>query len=144
MESTDLAAVWLTLKLASIVTVLLLIVGTPVNGFAPNLNVIATSVSALPSASEITSQLVGLGATDVTVTPTTTAVGDAFVTSYAITAGTTTAFGGQIGLTTPTGSALVSVTTSSGALTSKILVMCASATMLAGVTTSCLISIAQH
>ena len=30
MESTDLAAVWLTLKLASIVTVLLLIVGTPI------------------------------------------------------------------------------------------------------------------
>ena len=51
MESTDLAAVWLTLKLASVVTILLLIVGTPVNGFAPNLNVIATSVSALPSAS---------------------------------------------------------------------------------------------
>lgn len=98
----------------------LLIVGTPVNGFAPNLNVIATSVSALPSASEITSQLVGLGATDVTVTPTTTAVGDAFVTSYAITAGTTTAFGGQIGLTTPTGSALVSVTTSDRATTDAL------------------------
>ena len=30
MQSTDLAAVWLTLKLASIVTVLLLIVGTPI------------------------------------------------------------------------------------------------------------------
>ncbi len=98
----------------------LLIVGTPVNGFAPNLNVIATSVSALPTASEVTSQLVGLGATDVTVTPTTTAVGDAFVTSYTITAGTTTAFGGQIGLTTPTGSALVSVTTSDRATTDAL------------------------
>ena len=30
MESTDLAAVWLTLKLASVVTILLLIVGTPI------------------------------------------------------------------------------------------------------------------
>ena len=30
MESTDLAAVWLTLKLASVVTTLLLIVGTPI------------------------------------------------------------------------------------------------------------------
>ena len=30
MESSDLAAVWLTLKLATIVTVLLLIIGTPI------------------------------------------------------------------------------------------------------------------
>ena len=30
MESSDLAAVWLTLKLASVVTVLLLLVGTPI------------------------------------------------------------------------------------------------------------------
>ena len=30
MQSTDLAAVWLTLKLASVVTILLLIVGTPI------------------------------------------------------------------------------------------------------------------
>jgi molybdate transport system permease protein len=30
MESTDLGAVWLTLKLASVVTILLLIVGTPI------------------------------------------------------------------------------------------------------------------
>ena len=30
MDSTDLAAVWLTLKLATVVTLLLLVVGTPI------------------------------------------------------------------------------------------------------------------
>ena len=51
MESSDLGAVWLTLKLATIVTVLLLIIGTPIAWWLAR-KVAATSNGRSPIASK--------------------------------------------------------------------------------------------
>ena len=98
----------------------LLVVGPPVDGFAPNLNVITNPAPVLPDAAAITTQLEAVGATNVTVTPVATSLGDGIVTSYEVDTGTKTIFGGQLGTVTPTGTAMISATANDRATTDEI------------------------